>query len=413
MGTIVFASSRRLSMKISTKAKNAIFLGTLCSISYLAVYIARNLLGAVTPKMTAESFSLDYIGEITAVYLLAYATGQLINGAIGDWIKAKYMISAGLLMAGIANFVFVRVSDYPYAAMAAYAWTGFSLSMIYGPMTKMVAESTDLIYATRCSLGYTFASFLGSPMAGLLATFLSWQATFNVSSIMLVIMAVTAFICFTAFERRGIIKYSAPQKGDDRPKKDYRGLFKLHIIKFSGISMLTGIIRTSFVGFLSTYFYAYLKYSEEESASIFSVSTLIICFTAFIAIFVYEKLGRNMHVCALIFFALSTAAFFISCFVGHPIANIAVIIIAIMASNAAATMLWSVYCPSLRDTGLVSGITGFLDFLSYSAAALASLLIPTIAEAFGWRNIIFIMSGLMLAGTVICIPYFIKTHDRL
>ncbi len=403
--------SRRLSMKISTKAKNAIFLGTLCSISYLAVYIARNLLGAVTPKMTAEAFTLEYIGEITAVYFLAYAAGQLINGVIGDWIKAKYMISLGLFMAGITNFVFVLISDHPYAAMIAYAWTGFSLSMIYGPMTKMVAESTDLIYATRCSLGYTFASFFGSPMAGLIATFLSWQATFNVSSLMLVIMAVTSFAFFTVFEKKGIIKYHASQKDENRPKKDYKGLLKRSIIKFSGISMLTGIIRTAFVGFLSTYFYAYLKYSESESASIFSIATFIICFTAFIAIFMYERLGRNMHISALIFFSVSTVFFLAAYFVSHPIANIAVIIIAIMASNAAATMLWSVYCPSLRDTGLVSGITGFLDFLSYITAAIASLAIPRLAESAGWRSIIFIMSGLMLIGTIICIPYFIKKKD--
>lgn len=393
-------------MKLSTKARNAVFLGSLCSVSYLAVYIARNLLGAVTPKMTADAFTLDYIGEITAVYLIAYATGQLINGAIGDRIKAKYMISAGLLMAGIANLVFVQLSGHPYSAMIAYGWTGFSLSMIYGPMTKMVAESTDLVYATRCSLGYTFASFFGSPMAGLIATFLTWQATFNVSSIMLVVMAITAFCFFTAFEKRGIIKYQTPEQGTTRPKKDYKGLFKRSIVKFSGISMLTGIIRTSFVGFLSTYFYAYLKYSESESASIFSIVTFIICFTAFIAIFVYEKLGRNMHVSALIFFIISAVAFLASCFAEIPVTNIAIIVIAIMASNAASTMLWSVYCPSMRDTGLVSTITGFLDFLSYSAAALASLLIPRIADVIGWRSIIFIMSSLMFIGIAICVPHF-------
>ena len=100
-------------MKISTKARNAICLGTLCSVAYLAVYIARNILGAVTPKMTADAFSLDYIGDITAIYLLAYACGQLINGTIGDWIKAKYMICIGLLSAGIANIIFVRIAAYP------------------------------------------------------------------------------------------------------------------------------------------------------------------------------------------------------------------------------------------------------------------------------------------------------------
>jgi len=397
-------------MNISKKAKNAIFLGTLCSISYLAVYIARNILGAVTPKMTADSVSLDYIGEITAVYLLAYAMGQLINGTIGDWIKAKYMITLGLFMAGDASFVFVLISGHPYAAMFAYGWAGFSLSMIYGPMTKMVAESTDLIYATRCSLGYTFASFLGSPIAGLIATYLSWRSTFQISSIMLVIMAVTAFIFFTAFERDGIIKYQASQDGVSRAKKDYKGLFKRSILKFSGISVLTGIIRTALIGFLSTYFYAYLKYSESESASIFSITTFIICFAAFIAIFIYEKLGRNIHVCTLIFFSISAISFFTACFVDAPIANISIIVIAIMAANAASTMLWSVYCPSLRDTGLVSGITGFLDFLSYSAAALASFIIPHLAEIIGWRNIIFVMAGIMLIGTIICIPHFLRKN---
>ena len=82
-----------------------------------------------------------------------------------------------------------------------------------------------------------------------------------------------------------------------------------------------------------------------------------------------------------------------------------------MASNASATMLWSVYCPSLRDTGLVSGITGFLDFLSYSAAARASLVIPRLVTVINWQNILLVMAGLMALGTAICIPHFIKKRN--
>ena len=86
-------------MKISQKARRAIFLGTLCSVSYLAVYIARNIIGAVTPKMIEDGISFDYIGRVSAVYLVAYAIGQLINGTIGDWIKTKYMVAFGLMSA--------------------------------------------------------------------------------------------------------------------------------------------------------------------------------------------------------------------------------------------------------------------------------------------------------------------------
>jgi predicted MFS family arabinose efflux permease len=284
--------------------------------------------------------------------------------------------------------------------------------MIYGPMTKMVAESTELKYATRCSLGYTFASFFGSPLAGLVATYFSWQATFNVSSTMLIIMSVIGFICFTLLEKKGIVKYGTPQKGNERTKKDYKGLFKRNIVKFAGIAMLTGIIRTSFVGFLTTYFCDYLKYTENKSASIFSLATLIISFTTFIAVFVYEKLNKNVHICVLIFFSAAALFFCAAYFITHPIANIALIIIAIMASNASSTMLWSVYCPSLRDTGLVSGITGFLDFLSYSTAAIASLFISHVVETITWHNIVIIMAGLMVIGIAICIPCFLRKASK-
>ena len=38
-------------MKLSKNAKNAFVIGTLCSVAYLAVYIARNMLSAVTPEI--------------------------------------------------------------------------------------------------------------------------------------------------------------------------------------------------------------------------------------------------------------------------------------------------------------------------------------------------------------------------
>ena len=72
----------------------------------------------------------EYDGAISSLYFIFYAVGQLINGAIGDKIHAKWMISTGLLGAGITNLVFTRLIDTPQAAMIVYAMTGFFLSMI-------------------------------------------------------------------------------------------------------------------------------------------------------------------------------------------------------------------------------------------------------------------------------------------
>ena len=46
--------------------RNAIMLGGLCSTSYLAVYIARNILGAVTPQMIEGGVTEEYIGTISS-----------------------------------------------------------------------------------------------------------------------------------------------------------------------------------------------------------------------------------------------------------------------------------------------------------------------------------------------------------
>ncbi len=389
---------------MKASAKNAIYLGSLCSVAYFAVYIARNILSAVTPQMVAGGFTEDYIGSVSSLYLLFYAVGQLINGAIGDKIKAKYMLTFGLFFAGVTNLLFSVLIEFRYGAMIVYGMTGFFLSMIYGPMTKVVSENTEPIYTTRCSLGYTFASLLGSPAAGLLAVFLSWQSVFYVSSGILALMAASVFACFTLFERKKIVKY-----GQYKPKVkgagNIRVLFERGIVKFSLISILTGVVRTSVVFWLPTYFAQYLGFSSTDAASIFTGATLAISMTSFIAIFLYEKLGHDMDKTILIVFSSSVIFFILTYFVKVPVLNIIFIVLAIMSSNAAATMLWSRYCPSLRDTGLVSSATGFLDFLSYAAAALANKTFAGAIDAIGWGNLILVWLGLVILGVIVALPY--------
>ena len=82
---------------------NAVLIGTLCSVSYLAVYFTRNVLGAVTPQMIDGGVEREFIGLLSSVYFISYAIGQLINGIAGDKVKARYMISFGLILAGAGN----------------------------------------------------------------------------------------------------------------------------------------------------------------------------------------------------------------------------------------------------------------------------------------------------------------------
>lgn len=389
---------------MNKKVQNAIMLGGLCSVSYFAVYIARNILSAVTPQMVELGYSEEYIGSISSLYFVFYAVGQLINGAIGEKIKAKWMICIGLFGAAVTNLVFSYITFSPTVAMVVYGLAGYFLSMIYGPMTKVVSENTEPIHATRCSLGYTFASFFGSPAAGLLASFLAWQDVFLVSSGVLVLMSLIGFVFFTAFERKKIVQYGL-YKAEKKGAANIKVLFKHQIVKFSLISILTGVVRTSVVFWLPTYISQYLGFSSTDAAIIFTVATLVISTTAFIAVFIYERLGFNIDKTLLLLFSCSVVFFLLTFLVDLPIMNVIFIVLAIMSSNGCASMLWSRYCPSLRDTGMVSSATGFLDFLSYMAAAAANLIFANAATAIGWSNLILVWLGLMIIGVIVALPY--------
>ena len=153
-----------------------------------------------------------------------------------------------------------------------------------------------------------------------------------------------------------------------------------------------------------TYISQYLGYSVEVSATIFAGATLAISMTTFIAIFVYERLNRNMNLTILLAFTSATVAFLLVYFVKNPALNIVFLVVAIMSSNSAATMMWSRYCPGLRDTGMVSSATGFLDFVSYMAAAVSSTIFANAVTSIGWENIILVWFALMMFGVIISLP---------
>ncbi len=226
-------------------------------------------------------------------------------------------------------------------------------------------------------------------------------------------MSVTSFLCFTLFEKRGVIGYGK-YKPTAKKNGNIKLLFEHGIVKFSFVSVLTGVIRTSVIFWLPTYLAQYLHFEDNVATGIYTAATLVISLTAFIAVFIYERLGRNRDLTILLMFTSSVLFFALTYFVPVALPNIIFIVLAIMSSNGAASILWSVYCPSLRDTGMVSTATGFLDFLSYMAAALANLLFANAVGTIGWGNLILVWLGLVLLGVIIALPYgkFKKNTER-
>ncbi len=382
------------------ETKKAFLLGAICMFSYLACYYARNILSAVSPKMVESSqFTLEFIGLMSTINMLTYAMGQLLNGALGDFIKAKYMVSGGLILSAVCNFI-IPFSSYNMI-LFSYSLSGFFLAMIFAPITKVVAENTLPHYASRCCLGFTFASFLGNPLAGLAAIFFNWDVIFVVSGFILVLMGIMCFIFFSLCEKKGYIVYRIKEKSKKQQGK-LKTLLEHSIIKFTVISILTGIIRTSVVFWVPTYTYQYLGFSAEISATIFTVATLIKSFSPYVNnLLIYERiLKRDMDKMLKLMFSISAVSFLLLFIIKQPFINIGFLLLGLIASAGASTMMFSVYCPSLGKTGLTSTATGFLDFVSYVAAAVANQFFASFSESYGWGYLTLIWSSLMVCGFI-------------
>lgn len=400
-------------MALSNQVKKAINMAILVAVAYFTVYVAKSVFSAITPMLLADGYTESYVAKISSLNFISYAIGQLVNGVLGDKIKAKYMLSLGLLLSGATLIVLPFVIQNLTLSMIIYTLTGYFLSMIYAPMTKVISENNPEEYAIKISLGYTFSSFLGSPVAGLLATLLAWQTVFYTSSAFLVIMGVVVFVVLLVYEKNGLVKYPKIQK-EQKQQGNVKVLFKRQIIKFSLVSILTGIVRTSVVFWLPTYINQYLDFSPETSALIFTIASLALCPSAFIAVFAYGKLKRNLNLTLFLSFVLS-AGFFLTTFLFKaPVFNIVSIVLAILFANCSSNLIWSVYCPGLYDTGMISSATGYLDFLSYLAAAIANLIFADAVSSIGWKSLILVWFLLMAFGVAISIPFKkLKTRKHL
>ena len=403
-------------MESSTSNKrqviHAVLLTLPCVVAYLAVYLARNILSALTPGMLETgNFTMEYISTISTANMLCYAVGQLVNGAIGNKIKGSYMVVIGLVCGGLSSIGF-SFSDSLWLSALLYGAGGFFWSMLYAPMVRLIAESVSPLHAPRCTIFLTIASFLGSPLAGVLALLFQWQAAFLVSGGIQISIGVGAFLMLSVLEKKGIL-VNTRRVAEKAGEGGIQVLLKRRIVRFSLVSMITGIVKNTVVFWIPTYFNQYLGFSEELAVTVYAGVTLMMAVAPALNLSVYEKvMKRNISRSVVAMFAMGAIAFCMMALVKNPFVNVPFLVLALIANGGAATMLWNVYCPSLRDTGMVSGATGFLDFLSYMASAGANILFPNMVGWIGWGGLIAVWCGLLVVGGAAYLPLVRKKNPE-
>lgn len=383
--------------KINT-VKVALLIGIICIGAYIVNYYLRNMLSVTTPELLQSGrFTEESVALLSSTYMVFYAGGQLVNGFLGDMLSPKLMILGGIGLGGLAMIVFPFL---PYHALRVicFAVLGFGLSMLRGPLMKIISENTAPKHARLICVFFSFASFAGPLIASLFVMAFSAKYAFIVSGCVAVVIALFTVAVLSVMQKKQVVVFH-PIK--PRGLSSITDVFKIDgFIFYMVIASLVEISVASVSFWIPTYLSAHLGFDTTTANLVFSTISVCRSCMPFISLMIFNATGERALPIMRVGFTLSASFFLVMQFVKNPIANVVLLILALMSMSGVSAMLWSIYIPGLGKTGRASSANGVLDCTGYIAAALANLVFASVLTHVGWSIVLLVWASVGIIGLV-------------
>ncbi len=370
-------------MNISVSRKR-IFL--ICWITYVVVYLGRvNISVAMTGIENAFQGGTELSGLIGSLFFVVYATGQLINGFLGDRVPPRSFVAVALLGSAAMNLL-VGLSGN--AVMVAVCWgiNGYFQSMVWGPLMRVLSGlyekdelgSVSVRMSATMAVGYTLTwAVMGRAVMGS-----SWRLLFIIPSVVGVLM-LAAWLVFIpkmqsqpaggTHQKRSIVD-SLRMIGRCRLWLTVAACSFMGMVK-EGVSLWAPILFVQAIGF-------------ELQSSLLLV--LIIPFANLLGVFfagwLTKKLpGHVLHPVLTMCGVILLGAGAMSLPLGLPKAAAAALLALISAMSAGCNNIFLSLIPlSYGRENMASTLVGMFDFSTYVGAALSSVATGFLVARFGW-----------------------------
>lgn len=140
-----------------------------CSQAGLANNLNDGLAWGLLPLFfAAHGLSVGAIGVLAAIYPAVWGAGQLVTGALSDWLGRKWLIASGMLLQAAALALLAVTRGFPgWAAEAALLGAG--TAMVYPTLLAAVGDVAHPAWRASAVGVYRFWRDLGFAVGGLLA----------------------------------------------------------------------------------------------------------------------------------------------------------------------------------------------------------------------------------------------------
>ena len=381
-------------------------LAWLLTLVYFTSYMTRKNFATVLQQVISEtSIEKDLLSIVLVCMTVAYGTGQIINGRLGDKFKPTNMIFFGLIMATAVNTVFPFAAGSVIAMAILWGINGYAQSMMWPPIIKILVTNCDddmYSYSTlRVSWGSSFATILLYFLAPLIITFTgTWKAICWVSA------AIGLVMCISWFFLKNRINTTVANVSEKNSKNGFRipsaAIFPIVFIILAII--FQGMLRDGVSTWMPTYLAEIHSMSNEKSilSAVFPAIFSILTFS--IANWLYRKFFTNEVVCAAVIFGVSCASAGVLFLLFGKSSLVAIVCFTLITGcmHGINLMLITHVPKRFKKYGNISTFAGIVNACTYIGEAIFLYGLAAIAKHLGWFFSIGTCFAIAALGTLCC-----------
>ena len=395
---------------------NYIKLGLACFLCYMGCYTGKTILSASSPFLQSSNvFTADQIGSMGSALFFAYGFGQLVNGTLGDIISPKLMAFLGIMTSGLLVICLPFIPGFSFN-MIIWAIIGFFCSMMWGPLTKIIAENSTGDTGRKLMLALNASLVAGTLMAYLIAAitaaFFTWKIAFFAAGGYMLLCGSVYFTILTILERKNIIvcagiKSKNAKRAEPKEKLSFGLMMKHALIPTVIYCMMNGFIRNA----VSFWIPMYIKQTYHVSDAFASAITIILPIFNFVGTFLgvimlKARIFRGSeHILSALLFSVATLTFAIIVFLNGTSLVLAIVclVLASASMNSVCNLIYAVYVFRYKETGRISTFTGSLDCSAYIASGVGTKCIGLLVDGIGWNSTVLVWCAVALVGCASCV----------
>ena len=401
-----------MSSKVSPNTKKIAYL---LAVVYFTSYCMRINLAVMLVKVCSEmQVEKSALAIVITGLTVAYGTGQIISGFLGDRVKPRHIIPAGLALAVLCNVGIFFASTIPVMTVI-WSVNGFAHALLWPPIVRLMSthlSAEDYSFAAvRVNQGSSVATIALYLFCPLLLGVMEWRTIMLLCAAWGAVMIVLWFILYPRVFKKADVREEKAETSTPEPAQKALPvpfyIFGALAMIMPGI-MMQGMLRDGVTNWMPSFLLETFGLSEENSI----VSTVIlaiftmISYSAFSAL--QKRFFKNEVSCAAAIFGGSAlvcgALFLVNAFLPEAalVPSLILMALTVAAMHGVNLMLIAIVPRRFVPFGKVSTYSGILNACTYVGAAISTYGFAALAETFDWNFTILTWVAISLVGAALC-----------